>query len=138
MSNTVFCEVDCGALIQTYLLEGERIEILLGLENGGLNQPQVMAITSQRLLGYRGMGHWAVVTTFPYHAFIAAELHDSPEARASQVHLRLSGLMDPARVLPYLQVSDRGSFERVWVFADRLTARKVYNAMVGHLVEQRT
>jgi hypothetical protein len=121
--------------VSVHLLPGERVEMSLTPDRGAGAGSQLIVLTSRRLIGFRNMGFFDVVTSFPYPCFVAVELHDSVRPRESQVHLRLSGSMDPARVLPYLQVSERGAFERVWTFADRAAARRTYNILVAHLTD---
>jgi hypothetical protein len=135
VSEILFIEAPSAQDVLTHLLPGERVELTLVPERGAASVSQQIVITSRRLIGFRNMGFFDVVTSFPYSCFVAVELHDSARPRESQVHLRLSGSMDPGRVLPYLQVSERGTFERVWAFAERSTARRAYNAMVDHLTE---
>ncbi len=60
----------------------------------------------------------------------------TPRPRKSQVHLRLSGRMDPAKMLPSLQVTERCAFERVWSFTDCAAAGRAYNTLVAHLTER--
>ncbi|MFN0070314.1 MAG: hypothetical protein ACKVVP_02345, partial [Chloroflexota bacterium] len=119
--------------VAPHLLPNELVELTLAPESGSAAAIQIIVLTSRRLIGFRSMGFFDLITTFPYSCFVAIELHDSARARESQVHLRLSGSMDPARVLPYLQVTERGAFERVWSFASRTTARRAYNTMVEHI-----
>jgi hypothetical protein len=135
VSEVLFVEAPCGQDVLIHLLPGEHAEMTLIPERGAASVNQQIVITSRRLIGFRHMGFFDVVTSFPYTCFVAVELHDSARPRESQVHLRLSGSMDPARVLPYLQVSERGTFERVWVFVERSAARRAYNMLVTHLTE---
>jgi hypothetical protein len=133
VSEAIFIETPPINALTEHFLPGEQVEMTLTPERGAEAGSQMIVLTSRRLIGFRNMGFFDVVTSFPYNCFVAVELHDSARPRESQVHLRLSGTMDPARVLPYLQVTERGAFERVWTFAQRSAARRAYNILVDHL-----
>jgi hypothetical protein len=135
VSEAIFIEAPCSQEINQHLLPREQVQLTLTPERGAAAGNQMIVLTSRRIIGFRNMGFFDVVTSFPYSCFVAVELHDSVRPRESQVHLRLSGSMDPARMLPYLQVTERGTFERAWSFADRAAARRAYNTLVAHLTE---